>query len=83
MPLPAALQRPVQSFRAGQRVVVKNLTKRPEVNGTEFELLEFDTGTQRWKVATDDGGFMRIREDNLLPSGPPTKTQCVGSDGET
>ena len=66
-------QRPVQPLRVGDTVIVMNLLARPDLNGQEHNLVEFDATAGRWKVALPDGSYARIKPENLQICGPPAK----------
>merc|ERR1719217_1932533 len=53
------------SFRSGQRVRVVGLKARPELNGLEGTVNEWDETQGRWKVRMDDGAGKMYKPENM------------------
>ncbi|CAE8596229.1 unnamed protein product, partial [Polarella glacialis] len=51
----------------GRRVFIKGLVARPELNGMEGMVVDWDDGEQRWKVAADNGTGLTLKPANLEP----------------
>ncbi|CAE8656835.1 unnamed protein product [Polarella glacialis] len=54
----------------GMRVRIHGLMARPELNGTEGTVVEWDDGEQRWKVRSDSGTGLMLRAANLESCNP-------------
>jgi len=55
-----------QIFYAGMQVCLKDLTKRPQLNGQRGTLREFDQSSSRWNVRLSNVGEVKaVRSENL------------------
>ena len=79
---PSASPHPVRALRAGDVVTILDLRSRPELNGEEHQLKEFDVRAGRWCITLPDLTIIRVLEKNLLLSSPPAKKQQVFKGGE-
>ena len=70
----------MQTFQAGETVIVKDLLALPQLNDQEYELVEFDASAGRWRVVLPDGSNIRIKPENLQRCGPPAKKLHVSED---
>jgi len=53
------------TFRAGQRVVIQGLQGRPELNGHQGTILDYDAQRARWRVHLSNGSGKLLREEHL------------------
>merc|ERR1719428_1976655 len=59
-------------LKSGMRVRVAGLQAKPELNGQEGSLLEFNEQEGRWQVWMHDGSGKLLRPTNLVPCGEET-----------
>ena len=57
------------TMEAGRIVRLEGLLRKPEFNGTTGQLVEYDKGVERWKVAVHamNGDWMMVRTANMRP----------------
>jgi len=55
----------VESLRPGLRVRVRGLRSRPELNGSEGSLVEYDPELDRWRTLLDDGAGLSLKAESL------------------
>ena len=55
------------AYYSGLRVQVVDLKQRPELNGKQGALHEYEDNNGRWQVIMDDGSGLSLRETNLQP----------------
>lgn len=51
--------------KQGKRVRIRGLQSKPELNGKEASLIEYDAGEGRWKIQMKDGSEFFLKEANL------------------
>jgi len=52
-------------LQAGFCVLIRGLTARPDLNGRQGKLFEFDSDQGRWNVVMEDGSGLSLRPSNL------------------
>mmetsp|Transcript_97062 Transcript_97062/g.274315 ORF Transcript_97062/g.274315 Transcript_97062/m.274315 type:complete len:907 (-) Transcript_97062:282-3002(-) len=65
-------------FRSGQKVVVQGFADRPELNGVQGQLLEFDNEDGQWLVKLDNmNEGLRIKFNNLKLASEANRTTAA------
>jgi len=67
----------VAGLLPGARVRLRSLTSRPDLNGQQGSLVEFEAEHGRWKVILDDGSGLALRPHNLEPMGTSSSSAAA------
>lgn len=78
-------QLPTDSLIPGAYIQVCGLKARPELNGQQGQLVDWDEADERWRVRMDDGSGKMFKQENLTsleaPAAASLQKSAAGEDG--
>merc|ERR1719482_268387 len=66
-------------FTPGQRVRIAHLQARPELNGLEGTIVQWDVAEERWRIRMDDGTGKMLRAANLEAASAASNPPVTGA----